>query len=148
MTGEAGSECFKCYNQVMRSKLVPFIEKVISALVIGSLAFAFFPSGIVPTNYNFIYQFVERYEIVGFLLVAFSVPAFLRFIMPVINPGCELVIRNVTNFTLAIGYLFFCVLSVLTYGPFQVNWLNALAVSLISGALYLNSRWVSLYGQQ
>lgn len=131
----------------MLNRLAQKVEKVISALVVGSLAFAFFPQGVVPAHYNFIYQFVERYYIVGILLVIFSIPALLRLVVPPLMPEKELMIRNVTNFTLAVGYLFFTILSALSFGLFQVNWLNVAAISVVSGMLYVNSRLVTLDGR-
>jgi hypothetical protein len=124
----------------MRNKFVLFIEKVISALAVGSLALAFFPQGVVPRDYNFISTFIEQFEVVGILLIFISIPAFLRLVVPIFSKGNIDRLRVVTNFTLSVGYLFFAVLSILTYGIVQIHWLNALALSLVSGALYLNSK--------
>jgi hypothetical protein len=132
----------------MRRKIAPALENIISALVVGSLAFAFFPSGIVPRNTNIIYQLVEQYNIVGVILVVLAVPAAIRLLYNLRKPVDRIHIRQYTNFSLAVGYLFFTVLSVAAFGPYQVNWLNSLALSLISAILFINSRLGEPDGQQ
>jgi membrane protease YdiL (CAAX protease family) len=132
----------------MRHRIAPAIENIISALVVGSLAFAFFPSGVVPRNFNIIYQLVEQYKIVGVILVLLSIPAILRLIVNFRPPEKRFRIRSITNFTFAVGYLFFTSLSIAAFGIFQVNWLNSLSLSAISAVLFVNSRSETVHGQQ
>lgn len=119
------------------------MEMVVSGLVLGSLFFAVTPPpDLAPgtTSVNALSVLAQLYTIVPWLLGILGLVAICRI-------GCQLFlkshldrIRVFANFAFFLGYLFFAALSAAYYGAYQVNWLNVLAIGLISGGLYIERK--------
>lgn len=125
------------------------MELVISGLVIGSLIFATTPPPeLLPSEevVNPLSTLADLYTVVPYLLGILALFAIIRIVTQFVFKKALPKARILANFSFAMGYLFFAALSAAYYGLFQVNWLNVLALSLISAGLYIERKLVGVDG--
>jgi hypothetical protein len=87
-----------------------------------------------------IVQLIKDYEVVAIIFVLMSIAAIVNIFLLMTYSRADSVLcaRARINFLFSLGFFFIGVLTMITFSPKSLLWVNEMVFSMIAGVLYLN----------